>query len=151
MTERRGKQPFLQTLYLIPKVITLGIGCRRDTPRENIEAVTGELLLEAGIFTEAVEQAASIDLKKDEAGIRAFCEKRGWPFVTYTADELNGAEGSFSESDFVREVTGVGSVCERAAVLGSSGTEPGRLIRKKYARDGVTAALAVKKWSVEFE
>ena len=43
------------------------------------------------------------------------------------------------------------NVCERAAILGSSREGNGRLIQRKYAQDGVTVALAMKKWSVDFE
>ena len=48
-------------------------------------------------------------------------------------------------------MTGVDNVCERAALLGSSKEGKGRLIQRKYAKDGVTVALAMKKWSVNFE
>ena len=61
-------------------------------------------------------------------------------------------EGTFAESKFVEEVTGVDNVCERSAVLGSSqdGVKS-MLILRKYAEDGVTVALARRKWSVHFE
>jgi cobalt-precorrin 5A hydrolase len=45
----------------------------------------------------------------------------------------------------VREVTGVGNVCERAAVC-----EGGKLIVGKTAKDGITVALSAKDWRVEF-
>ena len=49
-------------------------------------------------------------------------------------------------------MTGVDNVCERSAVLGSSqdGVKS-MLILRKYAEDGVTVALARRKWSVHFE
>ena len=46
--------------------------------------------------------------------------------------------GRFSASPFVREVTGVDNVCERAAVLAGGG----RLAVGKTVRDGATAAIA---------
>ena len=67
-----------------------------------------------------------------------FCRDHGWPIRFYTAEELRSAEGIFSCSEFVRTVTGVDNVCERAAVLASGG----QLIKSKYAQDGVTFALA---------
>ena len=99
----------------------------------------------------AMEQVTSINLKADEEGILQYCEERKLPFITYTADELKEAEGVFTPSDFVEGITGVDNVCERAAVLGSSRDGNGRLIQRKYAQDGVTVALAMKKWSVNFE
>ena len=67
---------------------------------------------------------------------------------TYSAEELSEAEGDFTPSSFVKNVAGVDNVCERSAVLLSDG---GTLIQKKAAGNGVTVALAVKEWSVEFE
>ena len=49
--------------------------------------------------------------------------------------------GDFSGSEFVKKITGVDNVCERAAVLASGGY----LINKKEAGNGGTMALAVKK------
>ena len=43
---------------------------------------------------------ASIDVKKDEPGIKEFCERNRIDFVTYTADELMAVQGEFSASQF---------------------------------------------------
>lgn len=145
------KHPFARTLYVIPRVITIGVGCKKGTPRETLEQVICEACDQASVSSLALEQVASIDLKAEEEGILLYCGERKLPFVTYTAEELKGAEGSFSESEFVEKVTGVGNVCERAAILGSSKEGRGSLIGRKYAREGVTVALAMKKWSVRFE
>ena len=64
---------------------------------------------------------------------------------------MKEVEGTYAESQFVKEITGVENVCERAALLGSNKEGKGRLIQRKYAQDGVTVALAMKKWSVDFE
>ena len=42
-------------------------------------------------------------------------------------------------------MTGVDCVCERAALVGAQ-----QLIVKKYARDGVTVAVALENWEVHF-
>ena len=60
---------------------------------------------------------------------------------------LNDVEGSFTSSAFVKETTGVDNVCERSALLASDG---GKLIQRKTAVDGVTAALAVREWRIHF-
>lgn len=148
VTLRETEQPWPLTLRLYPRVVTIGIGCRRDTPAERIERKAQEALGTLGIPVCCICQAASIDLKKEERGILDFCRKYGIPYRTYSGDELREAQGDFSPSAFVASVTGVDNVCERAAVLAA---EQGTLIRKKYAGDGVTIALAVKKWSVCFE
>jgi cobalt-precorrin 5A hydrolase len=152
--DRSQLTPFLSTpsatiLHLIPQSMVLGIGCRKGKPEEDIEAVVEKLLEELRVSPKAIHQVASIDLKKDEAGIRGLCQKYGWEFVTYPASELEQVPGDFTTSEFVRKTTGVDNVCERSARLAAG--DGAEIIRKKYAENGVTAALAVRKWRVRFE
>jgi len=139
------KEPFQTTLRLVPKALHLGLGCRRGTAEEAIRAAVEGTLEQAGIDPAAICCAASIDLKKDEAGLLAFCEHRGWPIRFYTAEELKTAPGEFTPSEFVAKVTGVDNVCERAAMLGAE-----KLILHKTAVNGVTVALAAEKTEVRF-
>ncbi len=141
----RKQEPFGKTLLLVPKVVRLGIGCRRGVDRETISTVVRDALDRNGIHACAVKCAASIDLKKDEPGLLAFGQSAGLPVEFYTAEELQKIEGEFTPSTFVRSVTGVDNVCERAALTGG-----GELIVKKTARDGVTVAAAVEHWEVRF-
>lgn len=140
--------PYPVTLRLYPRIVCAGIGCRKGTPAERVEQKVLEVLRMHHIPPVCICQAASIDLKKEEQGILDFCRKYGIPFVTFSAEELGRVPGDFSASSFVSSVTGVDNVCERAALC-AAGT--GTLIRKKYAGDGVTVALAVKKWRICFE
>lgn len=128
-------------LQLVPRVLTLGIGCKRGTGSDRLEAVFACFCAERRILPEAIEKAASIDVKRDEAGLLSFCEGRGWPTVFYSAEELRSAAGDFSASPFVESAVGVDNVCERAALIAAGGG----LIEKKYARDGVTFALAERR------
>lgn len=140
-----GKAPE-EALCLIPQAVTAGIGCRRGTRKESVCRAVETALKNAGIFRESLEAAASIDLKKDEQGLLDYCEDRGIPFFTYSKEELLTVEGTFSGSEFVEQITGVDNVCERSALLHSGG----RLLVKKQVYDGITVALAVRKWSVSF-
>ena len=67
----------------------------------------------------------------------------GVPFLTFPAAELAAVPGQFSHSQKVLDVTGVGNVCERAAVLASG---LGVLLRGKARYPGVTFALARRKF-----
>lgn len=137
--------PFDATLHLIPKVLQLGIGCRRGTSAEAISNAVQNVLSENGIYKSAVCAAASIDLKMHEDGLLQFCREKGLPIRFYSAAELNDVPGEFSGSEFVSRITGVDNVCERAAMIGAE-----KIIVKKCAGDGVTAALAQKAWEVSF-
>lgn len=141
------KKPFKGTLNLIPKILTIGIGCRKDISIDKIEALVKNVLEENNLSIYGVKKAASIDLKKNEQGILRFCEKYNIPFEVYSSEELKNLDGDYTESEFVSKITGVSNVCERAAVMGSN---KGKLIIKKTAENGVAVAIAVEDWSVEF-
>ena len=85
-------------------------------------------------------------MKKHEPGLVGFCQSHGWPFHTFTADQLKEVPGEFSPSVFVSRVTGVDNVCERSAVALSGGT----LIAKKFAADGVTMAAGLKPFRLDW-
>lgn len=142
------KPEYRQTLYLIPKSVTLGIGCRKGTSADQIESVVNKILAREGIWKESILKAASIDLKAEEPGILEYCKRQKIEFFVYSADELRRIEGHFSKSDFVKQVTGVENVCERSAVCASN---QGSLIVRKQAGEGVTVALAAEEWRVHFE
>ena len=125
-------------LRIIPKIAVLGVGCKLGTPQSAIEQAFSELCEQENLCPEAFGLVCSIDRKAEEPGLLAFCKAHGLPFVTYSSEQLMQAEGAFSASSFVREITGVDNVCERSAVLGSGGT----LFVKKRAGNGVTMAAA---------
>ena len=141
----RTCEPFANTLRLIPRILHLGIGCRRGTSAEQIRTAVLRVLENSGIDLRAVKCAASIDLKADEPGLAEFCAEYGLPLSFYTAQQLKQIPGDFTPSEFVSGITGVDNVCERAACVGAD-----RLIVRKTASDGVTVALASEHWEVHF-
>ena len=133
-------------LHLVPRIGVLGAGCKRNTPRAQIEEVFRAFLAHNRLSERCVTGVCTIDRKGDEPGLLAFCEDHGWALTTFTAEELRGVEGRFASSPFVAETVGVDNVCERAAVLGSGGT----LAVPKYAENGVTMALAAKPYAPDW-
>ena len=156
-----------KTLQLVPRCIVAGVGCKKGTPVDKIEHAVQDAFAKAGLRMEALCAVASIDLKKEEAGLQEFCKTRNVPFETYTAEELQAVPGTFSASEFVSGVTGVDNVCERSAVkyasehgvsqdhrllrerahedellLGKQ-AKHGELLLRKQAYGGVTVALAI--------
>ena len=125
----------------------LGVGCKKGTAAEKIEKHVTQVLEEYGIFPESVKLAASIDLKKEEPGLCTYCEKYDIPFQTFSKEELEQAEGTFTGSEFVKQTTGVDNVCERSAMCAGGK----KILVHKTAHEGVTVAVAVEKWSVYFE
>ena len=145
----RRIEMFDDPLVLIPKILHLGIGCKRVTSKEKTRAAVLKVLEDNGIYMEAITGVSSIDVKQDESGLLEFCS--GWklPVCFFSADELLAVVGDFSSSAFVKSTVGVDNVCERAAML--SAGENAKLIVKKTCLDGVTVAIAQEEWSVHFE
>lgn len=139
-------EPFKTTVRLLPRIIHLGIGCRRNTPLENIEALVLPELEKLHIDLRTVKALASVDLKKDEQGLLAFARKYKLAANFYTADELNSVAGDFTPSAFVKSVVGVSNVCERSAVRDSGG----RLLLRKTSLNGVTLAVAAEPLVLDF-
>ena len=138
ITEERLSPPWPVTLWLRPRVLVLGVGCRRGIPKEALDVAVEDFLKGAGVSVLSMRAVASIELKRDEPALLEFSSQHGIPFLTYTAEELRMTEGRFTSSEKVREVTGVDNVCERAAVLASSGV----LLRSKTLYPGIAMALA---------
>lgn len=129
-------------LVLHPKLLTVGVGCKRGVPEERLEKAVTSALSERNLSRESVSALATIDRKWDEQGLLALAQKWRLPMRCFSAEELNAVPGVFTPSSFVRSVTGVDNVCERSAVLA---TEGGELLVPKCAGDGVTVAIARKK------
>ena len=135
-------------LFLIPRVVHIGLGCKRGVPAEDIENAVNAILSHAGVDFRAVKDICSVDRKADEGGIISFARTKELPFRTFTAEELNSLKGDFTSSDFVRETIGVDNVCERAALMGCS--RGGKIIVPKKVFPGIAIALAVEDWEVHF-
>jgi len=132
-----GARPFPRTLHLVPRVVTVGVGCKRGTGVDALAAAVFGALSRAHVSPRAVRALASIDVKADEPAIRELARREGWGLEFYSADELAAVPGSFDSSDFVEQTVGVGNVCERAACAGG-----GSLVAAKQAANGVTVAIA---------
>lgn len=137
--------PFETTLHVLPKILTLGIGCRRGTAVETLEARVEHALESIGARRESVLRVASIDRKADEEGLLALCERHAWPLQTHTAQALSAVPGVFTASDRVLGAVGVDNVCERAAAM------YGKSVLRKQAGQGVTVAIAQAPFAVTFK
>ena len=131
-------------LRLIAKRVHVGLGARKGVTQAEVAAAVATCLEDAGIDPRAVVALASIDLKKQEAGILAYSYESGVPFVTYTAEELRTVEGAFVGSSFVQSVTGVANVCELAAAYAAGRSGHAEVLVHKTIHGNVTTAVAVE-------
>ena len=152
LSMKNGFTFFAKTLYLIPKCLLLGIGAKKGITKTQIEVLFEEIIAEYQLQEKAFDLCASIDLKKEEAGILSFCNEKSLPFMTYQAEELLAVdevyEFAFSASAFVQSVTGVDTVCERSAIKAAMQKNPlqqPQLLVKKKCKNQVTLAVAYQK------
>lgn len=130
-------------IVLCPKRYAIGIGCRRGKTFEALRSFAEEVLDDNGIDISDAGCIVTIDVKKDEEGLKRLSQAWRMPLITFEAGLLAKAEGDFSHSETVLEKVGVDNVCERAAVLAAG--RGSQLIVKKTVRDGMTIAVAERK------
>lgn len=128
-----------KALVLRPVEFTLGVGCRRGVTEKEVASAVRKALAEAGVSLLSVGTVATIDIKRDEAGLTGFAASAGLQMEFYTASELNSKRPPSGRSRIVEQKTGAGGVSEPAALL-SSGAK--RLWLKKRIYNRVTVALA---------
>ena len=145
--------PPLPALHLIPRCISLGIGCRKGKTAEEILAQVQKVCRALAVAPESIEKICSVDLKAGEKGLQQAAAVLQVPFETYPAEALAALPGTFTASPFVSQVVGTDNVCERSAVMGLPAAErqaPVFLCRKQ-AENGITVAMTMRKWEVSFE
>lgn len=139
-------------LYLTLRPYIVGVGCKRDMASPALAEAFADFAARQGIHAGNVRALATIELKKDEPCIKALAHKLDADIFIYTKEEIgavdfNNAGGQrIKSSDFVRAVTGVGSVSEACAYLGSDG---GRILAGKTKYSGITLALAENKGALK--
>lgn len=130
-----------ETLVLRPPVLSIGIGCNRDTPFEEIRDFLQNTLAAEHISRTAVFTLATTEIKNDEKGILELSRHLSVPVQFYSKEELNSVETIENPSQMVEKHLGVKSVCEAAAILGAGN---GRLIVPKRKNRDVTLAVALR-------
>ncbi len=144
--EKLPQQTIDNLVQLVPRVLIVGIGCRRNKGYVELLEAMKNVLSEHHLYVDGVCAIASIDVKKAERGIVRLASHFRVPFLTFSAQQLQEQEGEFSESEFVEETVGVGNVCERAVM--AAGAE--KLIVPKCASNGITIAIGIRKQNLKF-
>jgi cobalt-precorrin 5A hydrolase len=130
-----------ETLILRPKVLSVGIGCNRNTPEQVIHEFLKDVFRSQGLSLNSVFTLATTRVKEDETGLLKLADNLGLPLELYDNDLLNSVETIENPSKMVEKHLGVKSVCEAAAILAAN---RGRLIVPKHKNKDVTIAVAIK-------
>ncbi len=136
-TGHKGKRDTRCLLH--PPVLSVGMGCNRGTSAQQIGQAMSDACLENGLALQSVARIATIDIKRDEAGLIEFARDSGLKLIFFTKEQLNSVE-NVSHSDAVMKATGAKGVSEPAAILASGN---GRLLVRKMKWKDVTTAIAL--------
>lgn len=132
----------IPVLYLRPRTICAGIGCKRNMEQKPIEEALLQTLKEEGIHPLALKCIATIPLKSDEPGIIGTAENLHVPLKIIPTEEIEALDISklgIATSEFVASQTGVLSVSTACSYIAS---EQGVILRDKAKYKGITIALS---------
>ena len=132
----------IPVLYLRPKTICAGVGCKRGMPAEAVRKALLQTLKEEQLSPLSLKCIATIPLKADEAGILETAESLHTDVKIIPTEDIKAldiASLGIAGSEFVAQNTGVPSVSTAGAYLASG---RGEILRDKAKYKGVTIALA---------
>ena len=135
---------YLDVLYLRPRTIYAGIGCKRNMEAEPIEAALRQVLEEEGLSPLSLACISTIPLKANEPGILTTADRLGVTLTiipTEEIEQLDMQELNIRPSEFVAQQTGVPSVSTASSYLASG---KGQILRDKVKFKGITIALSKK-------
>src|ERR1700739_1658235 len=133
-----GAVPVITTATETLKPLIIGVGCRRGVRSEQIGSAIEHGLERIERSRSEVREIATIDLKQDEPGLNAWCERNGVALRVIRRELVQQRPWVTEPSDWGRKKIGVDGVCEACALLA---TFRGRLLLPKTILDGVTVAV----------
>lgn len=131
-------------LYLRPRHLIAGVGCRRGTPCEDILAAIDDACHTIGWLSARLNLLASTTVKADEIGIQEAAQTLGCEVKYFDNAHLTKMIEKYGleRSEFVEKTIGVGNVCEAAAL---SCVENGSIALPKRKYEKVTVSLIWEK------
>ncbi len=106
-------------LFLHPKVLAAGVGCKRGTPADDILKAVRKMLRDGGFAESSLACLASASIKADEEGLRRAARALGVPLLLFAPEELVRLPVT-TPSAKAREVLGLDGVCEPAALAAAA-------------------------------
>lgn len=127
-------------LYLRPKSLVVGMGCRSGIKQEELYSALKKAVEQIDYSLKSIKAITSAWVKNEEQGLLELADLLRVPIYFYTQEQLAATVKKYNlaESAFVKEQIGVGNVCE-AAIL--SYKEKVQLVKKKESYNKITVAL----------
>ncbi len=136
-------------LQFAPQRLTLGVGCARNCPPEELAGLVRDVLGEAGVAPEAVHSVNTITLKADEPAIIALADDLAVPLRLFEADALEAETPRLvNPSEVVFAEVGAHGVAE-AAALAQAGPAGEFLVAKRKTANATCALVVAPEPLVE--
>ena len=131
-------------LYLLPRRLVAGVGCRKGTSEELVRAALEAACRRIGRDLSFIDLLATSEVKREEEGLLSVARTLGRDIRFFGKDALQRQVDAYHlrESSFVRKQIGVGNVCEAAAL---ACVPAGRFALPKTKYEKVTVALLWEK------
>ena len=149
VTVHTSCNPFISTTQVVPKCLTLGMGCRKDKDARGIAEAAQKVLDRSGFHKEAFEQIASINLKKEEKGILSLSQDWQIPFGDLYRRRIKTGAWRIYSLTFCQKRSQVWTMSVRE--VQSLPVEMAGCCRGKTGENGVTTAVAAREWRIHFE
>ena len=104
-------------LLLRPSTLVAGVGCNRGTNMEEIRDFLYHVFIRFNLSLKSLCRLASIDIKRDEAGLIQLADCLNLPIDFFSSHELEEVYDLQTPSELVKKHIGVKGVCEAAALL----------------------------------
>ena len=127
-----------KSVNLYKKNLVIGIGCKKNTKALKIIKFIYDEFNKRSLDTNSIKKIASIDLKKNEEGIKKASEFFETQFITFKAKDIKKVEKKFDRSKFVKKIVGVGCVSEPCGYLASN---EGKKLLDKKIKEGITLSI----------
>lgn len=130
---------FPKTWLLVrPPILLAGMGCNRGTGADEMEELLAGVFRDHKLSLKSIRSLATIEAKRDEAGLNELAGRLGVGIQYFEADELKAVQTP-NPSATVEKHMGVSSVCEAAALLAARAE---KLLATKAKSKNATMAVA---------
>lgn len=142
-TTKDGATEAENTLVFYPQRATLGVGCARNCPPEELADLVKKTLEETNVSPKALRAIYTLDLKADEPAVLALSKQFQVPLRVFTAEELEAQTPKLENpSEVVFAEVGCHGVSEAAALAGAGDLAVFAASKRKTAMATCAIAMA---------
>ncbi len=139
VTPRERVECGVPCCLLHPKILHVGIGCRKGKSAQAIFDAIAQVFRAENFSLSSISALATVAAKQDEPGLIEAAARLNAALRIFSCEEIRAAQARFAGSAFVERTLGVTAVSEPCAALSAQSET---LLVPKTALSGVTVAVA---------